>query len=263
MFNRLLKSVPTAFAALAMTAGVAHADLDDILERGKIVIAVPQDFAPFGSVGQDLKPEGYDVDVAGLIAKDLEVDLELVPVTSANRIPFLQSGKVDIVISSMGANPGRAKSIWFSAPYAPFFSGVFAAPDVAIASAADMGGMTIAVTRGTLEDLELSEVVPDNTTMRRFEDNATTIAAYLSGQTDVLVTGNVIVAKMAEDNPDLEIETKYVIKNSPAFMGIAKGNMDLLQWLDIFILHKKLGGDLDGLSMKWFGQPLPPLPSKS
>ena len=263
MFIRLLKSVPTAFAVIAMTASVAHADLDDLLERGKVVIAVPQDFAPFGSVGPDLKPEGYDVDVAGLIAKDLEVDLELVPVTSANRIPFLQSGKVDIVISSMGANPGRAKSIWFTAPYAPFFSGVFAAPDKTITSAADMGGMTVAVTRGTLEDLELSEAVDDDVTMRRFEDNATTIAAYLSGQADVLVTGNVIVAKMAEDNPDLAIETKYVIKNSPAFMGIAKGNMDLLQWLDIFILHKKLGGDLDDLSMKWFGQPLPPLPSKS
>lgn len=259
----MFKTLLSACAALAMTVGAAHADLDEILERGKVVIAVPQDFAPFGSVGPDLKPEGYDVDVAGLIAKDLEVELELVPVTSANRIPFLQSGKVDIVISSMGANPGRAKSIWFTAPYAPFFSGVFASPDKAITSAADLGGMTVAVTRGTLEDLELSDAVDDSVTMRRFEDNATTIAAYLSGQADVLVTGNVIVAKMAEDNPDLAIETKYVIKNSPAFMGIAKGNMDLLQWLDIFILHKKLGGDLDGLSMKWFGQPLPPLPSKS
>lgn len=259
----MFKTLLSACAALAMTMGAAHADLDDILERGKVVIAVPQDFAPFGSVGLDLKPEGYDVDVAGMIAKDLEVELELVPVTSANRIPFLQSGKVDIVISSMGANPGRAKSIWFTAPYAPFFSGVFAAPDMAINSAADLGGMTVAVTRGTLEDLELSDTISEDVTMRRFEDNATTIAAYLSGQADVLVTGNVIVAKMAEDNPDTPIETKFVIKNSPAFMGIAKGNMDLLQWLDIFILHKKLGGDLDGLSMKWFGQPLPSLPSKS
>ncbi len=263
MLKTLMKTTLGAGAALAVTVGAAWADLDDILDRGKVVIAVPQDFAPFGSVGPDLKPEGYDVDVAALIAKDLEVELELVPVTSANRIPFLQSGKVDIVISSMGANPGRAKSIWFTAPYAPFFSGVFAAPDKTISSAADLGGMTIAVTRGTLEDLELSEKVGDDVTMRRFEDNATTIAAYLSGQADVLVTGNVIVAKMVEDNPDTAIETKFVIKNSPAFMGIAKGNMDLLQWLDIFILHKKLGGDLDTLSMKWFGQPLPALPSKS
>ena len=263
MLTRIIRLASSTLLAVLVSTGVAYADLDDIIERGKVVIAVPQDFAPFGSVGPDLKPEGYDVDVAGLIAKDLEVELELVPVTSANRIPFLQSGKVDIVISSMGANPGRAKSIWFTAPYAPFFSGVFAAPDKAINSPADLSGTTIAVTRGTLEDLELTEMVDGDTTMRRFEDNATTIAAYLSGQADVLVTGNVIVAKMAEDNPDVAIETKFVIKNSPAFMGIAKGNMDLLQWLDIFILHKKLGGDLDDLSMKWVGQPLPPLPSKS
>jgi len=263
MLTKFFRTGAAAIAALVMTAGAAHADLDDILDRGKVVIAVPQDFAPFGSVGPDLKPEGYDVDVAKLIAKDLEVELELVPVTSANRIPFLQSGKVDVVISSMGANPGRAKSIWFTAPYAPFFSGVFAAPDKAISSAADLDGMTVAVTRGTLEDLDLSEMVSDDVTMRRFEDNATTIAAYLSGQADVLVTGNVIVAKMVDDNPGKPVETKFIIKNSPAFMGIAKGNMDLLQWLDIFILHKKLGGQLDELSTKWFGEPLPPLPSKS
>jgi polar amino acid transport system substrate-binding protein len=263
MLSKLIKIAVSTLTAALFATGAAYADLDDIIERGKVVIAVPQDFAPFGSVGPDLKPEGYDVDVARLIAKDLEVELELIPVTSANRIPFLQSGKVDIVISSMGANPGRAKSIWFTAPYAPFFSGVFAAPEKAIASPEDMSGMTIAVTRGTLEDLELTDMIDGDTTMRRFEDNATTIAAYLSGQADVLVTGNVIVAKMAEDNPDVAIETKFVIKNSPAFMGIAKGDMDLLQWLDIFILHKKLGGDLDDLSMKWFGQPLPPLPSKS
>lgn len=260
---KFFKPAATVCAALIMMSSIAHADLDDILDKGKVVIAVPQDFAPFGSVGSDLKPEGYDVDVAKLIAKDLEVDLELVPVSSANRIPFLQSGKVDIVISSMGANPGRAKSIWFTAPYAPFFSGVFAAPDKEVNSPADLGGMTVAVTRGTLEDLELTEKVDDSVVMRRFEDNATTIAAYLSGQADVLVTGNVIVAKMMEDNPQKPVETKFIIKNSPAFMGIAKGKMDLLQWLDIFILHKKLGGDLDMLSEKWFGEPLPPLPSKS
>lgn len=72
--------------------------LDRIIESGTIKIAVPQDFAPFGSVDASGNLEGYDIDVANLIAEDLGVELELVPVTSDNRIPFLQTNKADLVI---------------------------------------------------------------------------------------------------------------------------------------------------------------------
>ncbi|MEM7652964.1 MAG: transporter substrate-binding domain-containing protein, partial [Pseudomonadota bacterium] len=91
--------------------------------------------------------------------------------------------------------------------------------------------------------------------------NATTIAAYLSGQADVLVTGNVVASKIAKENPEKKLVTKFIIKNSPAFIGMRKGATDLLQWVNVFILHKRLGGELDTLSVKWFGEPLPPLPT--
>src|ERR1700712_4916533 len=104
--------------------------LADIMKAGVLKVAVPQDFPPFGSVGSDLKPVGYDVDTAELIAKKMGVKLELVPVTSANRIPYLQTKKVDLVISSLGKNPDREKVIDFSDAYAPFFNGVFGAAEV-------------------------------------------------------------------------------------------------------------------------------------
>jgi polar amino acid transport system substrate-binding protein len=56
-----------------------------------------------------------------MVEEDLGVKIEIIPITSKPRIPYLLSGKVDLVISSMGANPSRAKSIWFSSSYAPFF----------------------------------------------------------------------------------------------------------------------------------------------
>ena len=257
--TRLLGSIATACALLI--APVAHADLSEILESGTVKIAVPENFPPFGSLGAEGEYVGYDVDVANLIAKDLGVKLELVPVTSKQRIPFLETGKVDLVISSMGANPGRAKSIWFSSAYAPFFSGAFAASSMAIASAADLGGKKVGLTGGTLEDLELTKMAPEGTEIIRFGDNAATLAAYQSGQIDVLVTGNTVAAKLSKDNPDLKLTTKFIIKESPAFIGIKKGEFDLLQWVNVFILHKTLGGDLDGLSRKWLGQALPPLPT--
>ena len=71
-------------------------------------------FTPFGSVAPDMSPQGYDIDVAGEIAKSMGVKLELVPVVGNYRIPFLQTDRVDVVISSLGKNKARAKIIDFS-----------------------------------------------------------------------------------------------------------------------------------------------------
>ena len=256
--------VLTFLAVMAFVLGpqVSYADqLADILKKGTISIAVPENFPPFGSVGKTLEHEGYDVDVAKLIAEDLGVKLEVVPVTSKQRIPFLSSGKVDLVISSMGANPERAKSIWFSSAYAPFFSGAFAMESLDITSVEDLAGKKVGLTGGTLEDLELSKTAPEDAEIVRFGDNAATIAAFVAKQVDVIVTGNTVAAKIGEDNPDMGLQTKFIIKESPAFMGVKAGEMNMLQWVNVFILHKKLGGDLNGLSEKWFGQALPDLPS--
>ncbi len=249
------QDTPEAPAALASS-------LDNIIEAGTIRIAVPQDFAPFGSVDASGNLEGYDIDVATLIAEDLGVELELVPVTSDNRIPFLQTNKADLVISSMGANPERAKSIFFSIPYAPFFSGIYGAADIAdVGSFTDLSGYRVGVTQGTLEDLELSDAVADDVQIERFADNSLTASSLISGQVDMIATGNVVAAELAKNNPDQNIEGKFIIKESPAHIGLRRGEVDLLQWVNTFVYHKRLGGELDDFSQKWLGEPLPPLPA--
>ena len=238
------------------------ASLDSIIESGTVTVAVPQDFAPFGSVDVNGNLEGYDIDVANLLAEDLGVDLELVPVTSDNRIPFLQTNKADLVISSMGANPERAKSIFFSIPYAPFFSGLYGSADITgVEGFDDLGGYTVGVTQGTLEDLELTDAVTDDVQIERFADNSLTAASLISGQVDLIATGNVVAAELSANNPDQNIEGKFIIKESPAHIGLRRGEVDLMQWVNTFIYHKRLGGDLDEFSQKWFGEPLPPLPA--
>jgi len=260
--TKILRSATILAAVLlGLSAPRAGADLSDVLSSGVIKIAVPESFPPFGALGAEGEYEGYDIDIAKLIAEDLGVELELVPVTSKQRIPFLETNRVDLVVSSLGANPGRAKSIWFSNAYAPFFSGAFAPSNLSIGSVADLAGKKVGLTGGTLEDLELTEMVPEGTEIIRFGDNASTIAAYRSGQVDVLVTGNTVAAKLAADYPDLSLETKFIIKDSPSFIGVKKGDFDFLQWVNVFILYRTLGGDLNDLSKKWFGQKLPELPT--
>ena len=131
--TRLFKAATAAFFGIALL-GLPHsakADaLDDIMKAKVIKIAVPQDFAPFGSAGTDMKPQGYDIDMANLIGKELGVKVEIIPVTCANRIPYLQTKKADLVISSLGKNAEREKVIDFSVAYAPFFSGVYGTKDL-------------------------------------------------------------------------------------------------------------------------------------
>jgi len=234
-------------------------DLDRIVEAGRIRIAVPQDLPPFGSV-QDGQLEGYDVDVAKLVAADLGVRLELVPVTSVNRIPALLTEKVDLVIANLGISPDRARIIAFSMPYAPFFSGIFGAPDLIVKSAADLEGKKTAVTRYTIEDRELTKIAPQGAEILRFDDNDATVSAFLSGNAQLIATGNAVVAALLKQDPQRKIESKFRIKESPAGIGVRRGEPNLLNWLNVFVFYKKLSGDLDRLSRRWFGEPLPTLP---
>ena len=124
-----------------------------------ITIAIPTDFPPYGFVGTDLKPQGLDIDMASLIAAKLGVKVELVPVTSANRIPYLQTKKADLVISTLGKNAEREKVIDFTSAYSPFFQAVFG-PRSCRQGPADLAGKTVGVTRGAIEDQELSKIAP-------------------------------------------------------------------------------------------------------
>lgn len=248
-----------SLAALAMLASpLARADaLQDIQKAGTVKIAVPQDFPPFGSVNADLKPQGYDVDTAALIAKRLGVKLELVPVTSANRIPYLQTRKVDLVISSLGKNPEREKAIDFSDAYAPFFNGVFGPSDVKAEKADDLAGKVVGVTRGSVEDIELSKIAPASATIRRYEDNNGTITAFLSGQVQLVATGNVVAAAILAKNPPKKPETKFLIKDSPCYIGLNKGETALQAKVNEILAQAKRDGSLNAIAMKWLGAPLP------
>jgi polar amino acid transport system substrate-binding protein len=245
---------------LLPAAAAAENTLDDIIEAASIRIAVPQDYPPFGFAGADGKLQGYDIDVAELLARDLGVRLELVAVTSVNRIPYLQANKVDLIISSLGASPERAKAIAFSRAYAPFYAGVYGPPEVRVASPADLSGKTIGVTRNTLEDVELSKLAPEDASISRFDDAASMHAALLSGRVQLVAEGNAAMAALAAANPGRDFERKFVLKQSPAHIGVRRGDIELRHWVDVFVYHKTLGGELNQLSLKWFGEPLPAFP---
>ncbi|WMT85280.1 transporter substrate-binding domain-containing protein [Pelagibacterium sp. 26DY04] len=249
--------VGVGIASIAVSQAAARS-LDEITESGVIRVAVPQDGPPFGMTDANLELVGYDIDMARLVAESLGVDLEMTSVIGANRVPYLTSGRVDIVISSLGRNPERAEVIDFSEQaYAPFFSGVFGPADLEVDSVEDLAGMTVSVARGSIEDLEITEMALESTEIRRFEDGSTTMAAFLSGQVDAVVTANVVAATVLETDPERRPETLFVIADSPCYIGLPKGEPELQARIDEIIVAAKADGTLNAMSERWFYQPIP------
>jgi polar amino acid transport system substrate-binding protein len=247
----------TSLAAAALWPAAAHAQaaLDTVLAKKQITIAIPTDFPPYGFVGTDLKPQGLDIDMAQLIAAKLGVKVELVPVISANRIPYLQTKKADLVISTLGKNAEREKVIDFTSAYSPFFQAVFAPKTLAVKAPADLAGKTVGVTRGAMEDIELGKVAPAGVDVKRFEDNNATVAAFVSGQVQVIATGASVAATVMQKNPQLGTEYKFLLKDSPNFIGVAKGEDKLRLKVNEIIAAAKASGELDKMAQKWLGRP--------
>jgi polar amino acid transport system substrate-binding protein len=256
----LAAAVVCLSTVFGMGTATAQSALDDVLKAKEIKIGVPTDFPPYGFVGTDLKPQGLDVDMALYIAQKLGVKAELVAVTSANRIPYLQTKKADLVISTLGKNAEREKVIDFTAAYSPFFQAVFAAKTVNIKSFADLAGKSIGVTRGAIEDQELSKLAPSSADVKRFEDNNATVSSFVAGQVQAIATGASVAGNMMAKNPQLSAEYKLLLKDSPNFIGVGKGEDKLRLKVNDIIAEAKKSGDLDKIANKWLGRPAGDLP---
>jgi polar amino acid transport system substrate-binding protein len=261
-----LKRTLLAVSALAVslwTTGAAQADtLAEILSKGVVRIIVFADVPPFGSINANRELEGFDIDLAKLVAQSLGVKLELVQATAANRIPYLLTDKADMNVAAMSVTAERARQVMYSAPYADTSLAVFGPKSLAVKSAKDLGRNKVSVAKGTTEDLVLTAVAAGADIMRT-EDNATAVQAYLSGQSRMLAANSVVVVELAKKNPTKEFDFKFALRRAPAHITVRMGEHNLLRWVDTFIFQQTLTGELDKLHVKWLGgpmtAPLPPL----
>ncbi len=257
-----LAMIAAALAALCFAGtGQALADrFEEILKNGVVRIGVPLDVPPFGSVNAQRQAEGFDIDLANMVGKALGVKVELQQITGANRIPYLLTDKVDIVISVMGLTPERAKQIMFTAPYADTSLAVYGAKSHNVKSAGDLGTLKVVAAKGTTQDLGLAEMNPKANIMRT-EDDATAAQAYITGQADLIATNSLVVPDLMKRAPNKEFDLKFVIRRSPAHMGVRMGEHSLARWLDSFIFFNTMNGELDKLHQKWLAAKMVPLPT--
>jgi polar amino acid transport system substrate-binding protein len=256
----LLGAAGLLAASLGAARPAAAQTIDDLLGKKKLLVGILVDLPPFGVTTSSNQYEGYDVDVARLAAKYLGVELELVPLTGPNRIPYLLTSKVDLLIATFGITPERAKQVQFSIPYSSLDIVLLAPKSAKIASAADLKPLKVGVARASTQDTAITAAAPQGTRIMRFDDDATSAQALLSRQIDAIGV-NTITAKQIKDmNPSADYEAKMVLRHQPNGIAIRRGQTDLLQWVNTFIYFIKNNGELDAVHQKWLGAPLPELP---
>jgi polar amino acid transport system substrate-binding protein len=235
--------------------------IDEIIKRGKVVIGVNTTTPIFGLMGKDGQPEGYDPDVARLIGKYLGVPVEFVSVTGANRIPFLLTGRVDMVIALFGITAERAQQVWFSIPYGADGATLVGPAARSAKTIDDLKGLRVGVPRGAMQDLILTPVAAEKgINLTRFDDEATALQAIISGQIDLVGTGMLVNRALNRNDPGKDYEVKMVLRPLHFGIGIRRGQTELLQWLNTFIYQIKNNGELDAISRKWRELPLEELP---
>jgi ABC-type amino acid transport substrate-binding protein len=244
-----------AFGCTVLSSMAVAGTLEDIKARGKLIACVFADYKPFGYYDAGGKHVGLDLDIARLLAKALlgdENKVELVPVTSAERIPSLQEKKVDIIIATMTITDERRKLVDFSDPY--FLSGslVLTSKSSTIRSLADLRGKTIGLLHGTVQVDDMEELAP---TAERvgFDTSDEAVAALKSGQTDAYTDDDMFVITLVHDDAELKA-VGDPFKPRPLGIAVRKGETELLNWVNEQMSVLRNDGSFDLLWKKHFGE---------
>ncbi len=260
--RRTMLGVITAVVTAGMIPTMASAGtLDDIKERGTIRVGVLGGEPPWGFTDAKGQPVGVDIDVTELLAKDLGVKPEYERVIVTSRIPTLLTGKVDLLVASMGMFPDRAKVVQFTRPYVANVNLVVASKDKDISDYKDLAGMRVAVNRGNVIDIAVTENAPSDTQILRFDDDASAVQAVLSGQADAVGLAIFPLKMLDESNPGHDLESKIVVNNQWTGIATRKGDKEFNEYLNDFLDRIEESGELNEISLRWLGSEHPEFPS--
>ncbi|AUV02466.1 Cystine-binding periplasmic protein precursor [Phytobacter ursingii] len=258
-----LKIIAGALALLAVAgctpteekqvAGAApQSTLQTVLQRGTLRVGDCLSFAPFGFYDKDGKPDGYDVDLAKALAKEMGVKLEMVNTTSANRIPNLQTNKVDVVFCNFTRNLERAKEIGFTHPYVVASEAMLVRKESGIKSAHDMAGKTIATVKGSTNGDEVRSMGIE-VKIQEYDSSQAAILAVKQGQADAMIEDNNFLAYQAKLDPSLTVTNEALVPLEYNAFGVKQGDQVWLNYLNEFLFEINASGENATLYQKWFG----------
>ncbi|MBV7387819.1 cysteine ABC transporter substrate-binding protein [Pasteurellaceae bacterium TAE3-ERU1] len=208
--------------------------LAQIKQNDVVRIGVFGDKPPFGYVDKQGQNQGFDVEIGKAITHDLLGDaakVRFVVVEAANRVEYLQSDKVDIILANFTHTPARAEVVNFAKPYMQVALGIVSPKDAPIDSVDALKDKTLIVNKGTTADTYFTKHYPD-IKLLKFEQNTETFEALRDKRGAAVAHDNTLLLAWSKENPGFTVgvprlgEVEYI---APA---VKKGNDKLLNWLN-------------------------------
>lgn len=258
---RWFAATVVALTCVGASLPAAAQTLTRIEETKTIRVGVLLENAPFGFIDEKGTPTGLNIDVANAIARELGVEIEVVPTTNTSRIANLVTGGIDIAVATIGMLPSRAEVIQFSEPYTVFENIVVGPKDRDISSFEDLAGLRVGVGQGAASEATMLERAPPTATVQSFADRAANLQALTAGQVDVIADDNLVLIVLEEAAPG-RYEQKFVTSQLWVGAGLPKGQPDLLKAINAIIDGMRASGELGEIHKKWRDMPEPEWPDK-
>jgi len=231
----------------------AGSTMAELQAAGEVVIGVKFDVPPFGFTNpQTDEVEGFDVDLGKAIADELGVEARFVEAISDNRIPFLQDGTVDIILSTMTITTDRDAEIDFSEPYYVAEGRVLVPEDSDITGVGDLGGRTVCTALGSTYEENLKENAPD-AELRLVDTYSECFELVQNGAVDAVSTDDVILTGMIIQDDTLKLVGEGYT-TEPYGAGIAEGDTEFQEFVSEVIADVKSDGRWEQLYDEWIGQ---------
>ena len=206
--------------------------LDEIKEDGTINIGVFSDKSPFGYVDENGDYQGYDVYFANRLVEALGVNVNFVSTEAANRVEYLQTGKVDVILANFTVTDERAEQVDFALPYMNVAQGVVSPDDRVFSSLDEIGKEDeVIVISGTTAETYLIENYPD-IKLQKYDTYANAKEAFVNGSAAAWANDNTEVIAFANDNEGFTVGISELGNKDTIAPAVSKGNDTLLDWIN-------------------------------
>lgn len=228
----VLLTLVLSLAAANAESGKVYRTLDEIKASGTINIGVFSDKNPFGYVDENGDYQGYDVYFAKRIGEDLGLAVNYVSTEAANRVEYLETGKVDIILANFTVTAERAEKVDFALPYMNVALGVVSPDSRVIKDLSEIkeGDQVIVISGTTAEDYLIKN--NPEITLQKYDTYANAKNALENGNAVAWANDNTEVIAYALENPGYTVGIPSLGSQDTIAPAVSKGNETLLGWIN-------------------------------
>ena len=253
-----------ALTAMLVSLGTAaHADtLDDVIDRGTLRCGVVLDFPPIGYRDANNQPAGFDVDYCKDLAAALEVDLDILELTWAERLPVIVTGRADVVFGATSDTLERARTVGFTIPYAIYYAQGVVGKDSGIQTFEDIRGKRVAAAVGTVPEQEWLKIAAEwgeEDLYQGYQSENEVFLAVAQGKADIGITTNTAVKPITDQYDNILPGPRMPWTTDYTSVVAKRTDVSWLNYLNLFVTHQVRSGRYQELWGNYVGGEAPEL----